>query len=237
MKIFHDSTKAGEIEQKLTDIWIEQSQNRTVVHLSDTGYCPMMAYCRLIGIVPLPPDRTGIGKMTMGNIGQLIIQQLYPPECAEVEHDFIPSHADIMEESGAIIEIKISAQRIFRASDIPDGWRIQLMGYMSIHKQNIGWLLILNVFSGQWTAFKFIMSNEELEQHYKYISLFRTIVEAGGKNKDYTEVIKLMNDFFPDPKDRVKKCRYCNYRAGPKRNKLGMKPEGCPVRITNRDIR
>jgi hypothetical protein len=228
MKLFHDTEKALEIEEKLVTIFEEESEERNQVHLSDTGYCPMKTYCRLIGIIPLPFTKKAIGKMTIGKVGQLIIQQLFKEEYREVEHDGLPSHVDILEGGKVPIEVKYSASRIFRASDVPTGWVMQLMGYMALHNSTVGWLLIMNLFSGQWIAFKMMMSLEELEDHRKFLEEFDSTITKAAETEDYKLIFDLIERRFETEEDRFKTCGYCDYRPGRKRKKLDL-GEGCPL--------
>ena len=77
MKLFHDSIKATEIEDKIIRLFEETMEDRTEIHLSDTSKCPLKVYCRLIGIEPIPFTQRSIGFMSAGEIGQMLIQQLY----------------------------------------------------------------------------------------------------------------------------------------------------------------
>jgi len=229
MNLYHDTDKALEIEEMLVKKFNEDSEDRSdVVHLSDTGYCPLKTWCRLMGMPPLPFNKTAIGKMTIGKVGQRIIQELYPEEFCEVEHPDLPSHADVMENGKVPIEIKYSAQRIFRAADVPFGWRFQLMGYMALHNSQIGYLLIMNLFSGQWMSFKMTMTEEELEIHRTFLFKFEKEELRSAKEEDWKILISLIKDIFENDDERYKKCKYCDYREGRNRKKLSLGP-GCPL--------
>lgn len=224
MFLYHDSEKASEIEELLVKSFKEDEEDRTdCVHLSDTGYCPIKVFCRLTGIKKLPFTREAIGKMTIGKVGQTIIQKLYPESCIEVEHPMMASHADVMEDGRIPIEIKFSAMRIFRAADVPHGWKVQLMGYMTLHKSNIGWLLIMNMFSGQWTAFKMEMTDQELNIHREFLQSFDDALTS----KDISRIIPLVEIRYENDNERYADCKTCDYREGRNRNKLDLGP-GCP---------
>lgn len=231
MKLFHDSIKAAEIEDKLVRLFEETIEDRTEVHLSDTSKCPLRVYCRLVGMEPIPFTKQSIGFMSAGQIGQMLIQQLYPEELCEYEHPFIPSHIDVFEDEKYPIEIKISSQKVFRAADVPASWRKQLMGYISIHDAEHGWLLILNLFSRQWTAFKMIMTPKEREDYRGFLTFFRTAVTECVKERDPTPLFPFLE---PD-EIRAKECKYCDYRPD-RRRKVEKRLDGprCTMHTTGR---
>jgi len=228
LKLFYDSTKVAEIEDLLAIEFKKTEQARMRVHLSDTGYCPFKCYNRLIKMEKMPFDKKGIARMTVGSVGQTIIQGLFPPEWSEVEHPMIPSHADVLlyfDEMKAPIEVKFTTTRIFRAGDIKRPWNMQLMGYISLHDAPYGWFLIMNTFSMQWTAFKMIMTTKEKQKHLDFIREFETTMFMAVEDK---EPEMLMKFFLLVPvEERQKACKYCDYRPGRKRRSLGLEGEGC----------
>lgn len=227
MKLFHDSEKAAEIEAKIAEKFYEEREHRDKIHVSDTCHCPYKFFWRITGLVePLPEDKKGVGKMTLGAVGQRIIQNLFPPEHVEVEHDFMPSHTDVLEEGKTPIEVKYSAMRIFRSADVPKSWILQLMAYMTIHFSNVGWLLIMNVLSGQWSAFKMYLTNEEISNHLAYLQKFNSLgyQAVEEKNPDILDV--LVPYVFENDEERKKECKFCKYRPGRKRDKLNL-GSGC----------
>lgn len=238
MKLFFDSAKVAEIEGLLAEAFKKTEQTRTKVHLSDTCYCPFKCYNRLTKMERMPFNKNGIGRMTVGSVGQTIIQGLFPSEWSEVEHPMIPSHADVMlyfDEMKAPIEVKFTTTRIFRAADIKRPWNMQLMGYISLHDAPYGWFLIMNTFSMQWTAFKMIMTTKEKQKHLDYIREFETIVYMAVEDEEPEMLIKF---FVTVPtEERQKECRYCDYRPGRKRKSLGLEGEGCPFYIKSSRVK
>jgi predicted Zn-ribbon and HTH transcriptional regulator len=154
--------------------------------------------------------------MLFGQVGQELLQILYPPEECEysVEGD-IPLHIDIFEDQKYPLEIKWSAQKIFRASDIPRGWLLQLMGYMGITKSTIGWMVIVNIFSRQLTTFKITMTEDEGKEQVQRIYDSRKRILEAVKKKDSDSLLV-----------ETSECTWCSYKPGRNKKKEGM--ESCP---------
>ncbi len=227
MKLYYDSLKTAEIEEKLAEEFAKGNESRPRVHLSDTGYCPFKCYNRIIGMEKIPVDKRGIGSMTLGTVGQEIIQKLYPEEWSEVEHEFIPSHADVLEDLILPLEVKYTGSRIFRATDIARHWQIQLMGYISIHDAPHGWFVIFNTLTRQWACFKMELSSEERESHRAYIREFDETVMLAVKTGDVEPLLELLNTLFPTVENKAYACKYCDYRPGRKRKNSGIETDGC----------
>lgn len=153
----------------------------------------------------------GAINMLFGEVGQTLIQRLFPVEHCEfsIEGE-IPLHIDIFEDLKYPIEIKWSAQKIYRSSDIPEGWIKQLMGYMALSNSMLGWMLIINLGTRQINAFKFLMTEKEIEDTYREIYESKErILEAVKTNND--SKLKLMEE----------ECYWCSYKATKEKRETG----------------
>jgi len=223
LKFFYDGTKAAELEDKLVQYFEDHSQVRNKVHLSDTCHCEVACYNRLIGMDRMQ-SKSGISNMLFGDAGQILLQRLFPEDQVEYEsEDIVSSHADIFEDHEHIIEIKWSAQRIFRAADISDSWRLQLMRYMSKHECDVGWMVIVNILSRQLTAFKLIMNEDERQAQLIQMIQIRDRILKAKEEGDPSELIIWDNE-----------CRYCGYRPSRNRKKQDL-DEGCPLYVKPAD--
>ena len=181
MRIFFDSEKAKEIERKIVDKFREDSQERTRVHLSDTCYCPLKVYHRLIGMIETQDDG-GASIMMTGVMGQMIIQNVFPPEWAEYESSFMPSHVDVMEfidGKGHPLEIKFTNTVISTSSEIKGGWVKQLMRYLAVHDSDYGWFLIMNLRTRKFNAWKMTMDADERATLRQDILKFEKVILEG----------------------------------------------------------
>jgi len=222
LKLFHDSEKAKEIEDRLIELFDSKYEVRNEVHLSDTIYCSMKCFNRLTGMIPVR-TRKQKGYMILGNAGQLVVQQVYPPEQREYEStDIVSSHMDVFEDFEYPLEIKWSAKKIFRAKDVPIPWQLQLLRYMSKHNAREGWLLIMNLFSRQFIAFKMIVeADERMDEVIKMLEF---------KN----DVLKAVEEEDPDILDiHEDECSNCDYKPSKKRRELDL-GDGCPRYVRKR---
>lgn len=179
MEIFYDKDKSAEIEQKLIDKWSrwEDEKKRYRIrrdervakrgkefHVSDVVSCPLQTYCRMKNF-ERKFTKSNVGLMLFGIVAQKLIQWLYTEE--ECEHEaWIPDvaigHIDIFEEGKHPLEIKASRKRIFKRSQLPQKWVEQIVCYMAMTSSEIGWLIILNIFSCQVSCFCVKMTKEDI---------------------------------------------------------------------------
>jgi len=169
--------------------------------------------------------------MIFGKVGQLLIQKIYPEDEAEYENNkLVFSHTDVLEDKKYPIEVKFSSMKIFRASDVPEYWVKQLMRYMSVHDSDIGWLVIINLFTRQLTAFKMMMTREEREQQISEMVRFVSLIGSwrkGGKFPDDYVV--------PLTEEQVSECKRCDHKPSPTRKKKGL-DDGCSKYITEKSL-
>jgi len=214
LKIYYDGDKADEISAKLFDHFNSHSGHRTTVHLSDTVHCEMKCYNRLTGMIEAR-DKRSAAFMLFGEVGQELLQRVYPEEECEfsIEGE-LPLHIDIFENQEYPLEIKWSAQKIFRGEDIPNAWLQQLLGYMALTNKVVGWMVIVNLFTRELTTFKMISSLEELElqRHKIHDSVDR--IDDAAKTKNPSKLVLVLDE-----------CPYCGFRPTRAGKKIGN--EGC----------
>lgn len=179
MEIFYDKEKSAEIEQKLIDKWSKWEGERKhyrvrrdeqvakrgkEFHVSDVVCCPLQTYCRMKKF-QRKFSKKNVGFMLFGIIAQKLFQWLYTEEECEYEAwipDVAIGHIDIFEAGKYPMEIKSSRKRIFKRSQLPQKWVEQLVCYMAMTSSEIGWLVILNIFSCQVTCFCIKMTKEDI---------------------------------------------------------------------------
>lgn len=179
MRIFYDREKSAEIEGKLINKWAnfeEQKKQYRIrrdervakrgkeFHVSDVVSCPLQTYCRLKKF-QRKFTKKNVGMMMFGIVAQKLFQWLYPDEDCEYEAwipDIVIGHIDIFEGQKYPIEIKSSRKKIFKRSQIPQKWIEQLVCYMAMTSSQVGWLVILSIFSCQVTCFCVQMTKEEI---------------------------------------------------------------------------
>lgn len=215
MQFYSDSKKADEIRDRLIELFDSQYGPRDEVHLSDTCYCPMKCYNRLDGMKPLR-TKTTKGFMIVGNVVQYVVQQIYPPEQREYEStDIVYSHVDVYEDFQFPLEIKGSARKIFKAADVPPVWRLQLMRYMAKHNAEVGWMIILNLFSRQLHAFKMVMTPDDRWEQIEEMLKFKMDIQKSREEED-PYLLEIHED----------KCSKCDYKPSKKRRDSSL-GKGC----------
>jgi len=208
--------KTKEIEDRLMKVFLESRGPRDEIHLSDTCHCEMKAYNRLTGMEPIYTKRT-VGFLVFGEIAGLFVQQAFPPEQREYEStDIVYSHVDVLEDFKFPIEGKASAKKIFRASDVPEGWQLQLMRYMAKHNAPVGWLSILNLFSRALMTFKMTMALDERMKQLTLTIASKERIEYARQTGDTSKLIII-----------EKECPGCFHKPSKKRREAGL-GDGCP---------
>lgn len=220
MQIYYDQEYSQELTKKLRYKFLEEVQDRKVVHLSDTTKCPLKCWNRLVGITPSEVDDRGIGMMMIGIVGQEIFQALYPPEWTEYEPTpDMPAHIDIFvqnPEKMFPVEIKWSRKNVNRAKDIGPSWIMQTTGYMALTNQNEGKLVVFNVIYAKINCFRFVMTDDELVlRRFQIDEIKANILKA----------VEEKNPNLLEPWEN--ECKYCDFKPSRKRKKAGLS-EGCP---------
>jgi len=165
--------------------WDRDRQPRTGIHTYDVIYCQMKAFLRFKG-VEKRVTKTSVGFMVFGIIGDFLIGDLYPKKHRHVKtglHDIIVSEIDVLDSGLYPLEIKTTRKRVFRKSQVPQVWVEQLLTYMCEQNAQQGWLVLLNIFSGQIMTFKLEITQQEIEaQKIIILERARQLKEAVNNN-------------------------------------------------------
>lgn len=189
MRFFYDKDKSAEIEQRLIDRWDERQRQTTrgdEFHVYDVVYCSMKAYNRMTG-VEKKFTKKSVGILVFGIIGGQILAECYPEDQREYTTDLqelVFGHVDVFEDFTFPLEGKVSRKRIFKRVDVPPKWVEQLMCYMAMTGSKKGWLVIINVFSVQISAFCLEMTSEDLISQLVVMSAKTNKIQQAVKNKD-----------------------------------------------------
>ena len=172
MRVVYDKKKSEDLAQRILDKFGHEARKTSrgqEMHVSDLTGCQIKPFCRLTGI-PRNATKTQIGVMVFGIVAENILGWTFPKDCLQYNANFplldksqdIFGHIDIMEDRKFPIEVKATRKRIFKGADIPVYWAEQLMSYMAMHGQNIGWIVFYNIMSTQIIAFRMEMSNNDI---------------------------------------------------------------------------
>jgi CRISPR/Cas system-associated exonuclease Cas4 (RecB family) len=221
MEIFYDSEYAEKLTRLVYQKFMEGNEDRNEIHMSDLCYCPMKVWNRLSGIEPLPFSDRSVGFMMIGQVGQEIIQNVFPESWAEYEPDpELSSHIDVFvqedDEPDFPLEIKFSRRSVYRGADIPEPWLLQCTGYMALTESLVGRFAVFNVMDAKINCFKVVLSPLELEVRKDNIDKFKALIRKAVDEKD---------PYLLDI--NIGECKYCDYRDTRTRNKYDV-GRGCP---------
>ena len=178
-----------------------------------------------------------------GTMGQMIIQNLYDPDWAEYESDFLPSHVDLMEfidGEGHPHEIKFTTRAVNTSSEIPIGWQRQLMRYLAVHDSDYGWFDIMNLRTRAFTTWKMIMDAEERAALREEILRFESVILEGKRiheEEGYEAGLAYVLEHLPMEMtlNQVKDCGYCQYKKSRNRTRQGI-DKNCEQAITKKNV-
>jgi hypothetical protein len=228
LRVYYDKEKSAEVEKKLFEKWDEtqrkgisrvvekemvhkSTEHGTEYHVYDVIYCPMKKICRALGFEKKVTKKS-IGLMLFGIVAQMLVQWLYPPEQREYQamvYEIIQGHIDIFEDFEYPLEIKASRKRIFKRDQLPEKWVKQTMAYMAITGKKKGWILILNVFTCQVSAWCIEMTSKEILGQLVVMMHNATEIAKAIPTKDFDSL-----DVHPS------EYQYCNYKHSCPKRKL-----------------
>jgi CRISPR/Cas system-associated exonuclease Cas4 (RecB family) len=174
MRISLDLEKTKELNNLYHSM---DQRDRKEPHLTDGLYCPLKAYCRILGFKEVWSRKT----LVRFNIGQDLHSEFELPfKHKEVTVNFGPSvgHPDVVEIIEDIsgrgvmvdsirhpLEFKHSSVLIIRSvEDIPIKWLEQLRLECIYLGSDWGWLSVLELLTGVGTVWRVKFSKKELEK-------------------------------------------------------------------------
>ena len=165
MKIYYDKEKTKEIEDKIQVKYGENKKDwaKNGYNVSEVCGCEMKAFNRRTGVEERITKQS-IGFLVFGIIAEQVICEIYPPEQRQYEENLfnkIFGHMDVYENFMYPLEGKATAKRIFKATDLPVYWVMQLTNYITMSKGNKGWLIILDLFTRSFAAFCIELTPED----------------------------------------------------------------------------
>jgi len=94
LKLYYDSAKTKELEEKIVIHWLESQLPRgKEVHVSDLVNCLLKYYCRAKGIEPNFTKKV-IGLFVFGVVSHKVLQELFP----EDEREFKPYYKNCFQK-------------------------------------------------------------------------------------------------------------------------------------------
>ena len=210
IKFYYDKNKTAELEQKLQTYFLDNQEERgDQLHVYDLIYCPVKAYNRLTG-VPKKITKKDIGVLLFGAVSGKLVAELFPEDQREYETALknIIGHIDIYENHDIILEVKSTRRRMFKRNQIPLFWINQLKIYMALENKNVGYLVILSIFSSQILCFHLELTDEELAD-----KRLDCLLSA----QKIREAVKTHNPNMLEP--IYEQCRWCWYKKCVRRKK------------------
>lgn len=207
MRIFYDKEKTKEIEDKIqakfgenTKEWAKDGYN-----VSEVSGCEVKCFNRRTGVEERITKKS-IGFLVFGIVSENIVAELYPEEQRQYELNLfkkIFGHVDVCEDFKYSIECKATAKRIFKATDLPVYWVMQLINYITMSKTNKGWLYILDLFTRHYAAFCIQMSKEDKLLQIEVLMDKKVRYDKAIETKDASE-LKIMPEGYS----------FCNFKHG-----------------------
>lgn len=222
IKIFYDKEKSMVLMKRIEEKFGEQSRKKprgSEMHVSDLTGCPLKPYCRLIGLKQIF-SKSSIGIMVFGIVSENMIGWTFPNEQLQYQSSIpfvegdenIFGHIDIYEDFKFPLEVKSSRKTVYKASQLPRIWVEQLMSYMAMQGETLGWIVLFNVFAATIMAFQLQMSNSDI------MGWLITLTERSGRIK---LAFKKRNPMWLEPSGE--EYFYCAYK------------KECPRRVACRD--
>lgn len=192
MKVYHDKEKTKEIEKKIFDEWgrREKKWAEKGYNVSDCTYCEMKCYLRRTGEKQKITKRN-IGFLVFGIIAEQIVMAIYPKEQKQFEanlNETVWGHLDVFEKFEFPLEGKATAKRIFKRGQLPVNWVMQLINYITMTSSKKGWLVILNIFSRQISAWCVELTEEEKLMQIEVLMDKVSRFDYAIKNEDYSNL-------------------------------------------------
>lgn len=226
MNIYYDKEKTKEIEQKIWSQYgdIEKKWAKHGYNVSECSGCELKCFNQRIG-VERRITKGSIGFLVFGIVSEQVVMSIYPKEQQQYEanlHELVWGHMDVYEDFKYPIEGKATAKRIFKSSDLPLSWVKQLINYIVIGESLKGWMLILDIFTRNFSAFCIELTKEEkLLQIQLLMDKIKKFDEAILMRNSYILTIspeEYTNCFFKHNCERRSECRYKSKKLKSKRD-------------------
>lgn len=228
MKLYYNSEKTKELQNRIIEWWEKNQQTRdNKIHVYDIVNCEAKAYLRLTGEKAIYTNQNA-GLLVFGIIGAMVIQLTYPEDEREYECDLeklIFAHLDVFAGKLEPMEIKNTRKKIFSKSKIPEEWINQLMCYMVITKKNVGHLIFMNALATTVTVFTIEMASDELAayQMFMFEKMERIVSSAAKRDCSILTILPLQHPSCPYklvcPREKECKQKYAELKkAGKEEN-------------------
>jgi len=166
MRVYYDKVKTKEVEEKIIAKWGDRDRKHWAergYNVSEVTYCEMKCYSQRTGQEPRY-TKESIGFLVFGIVSEDIVMAIFPEDQRQYEgnlNELIWGHMDVYEDFTYPIEGKATAKRIFKREHLPVNWVMQLLNYITMGRSLKGWLLILDIFTRQLSAWCVELTSEE----------------------------------------------------------------------------
>lgn len=165
IRIYYDKVKTKEIEDKIIEKWgnKEKRWSERGYNVSEVTYCELKCFCQRTGQKPRY-TKESIGYLVFGIVAEEVVMAIYPEDQRQYEgnlNEIVWGHMDVYEEFQYPIEGKATAKRIYKREHLPVNWVMQLINYITMSGGHKGWLLILDIYTRQISAWCIELPKEE----------------------------------------------------------------------------
>jgi hypothetical protein len=212
MQIVHNSQMAQEFSQVMLTAYYDRSVNhREGWHRSDSISCPLTAYWRLTGEIPIDLGPNEVGILLLGELCHIALHKYFDAKEKQFDMGGIAVTVDAI-FGNFPIETKSTRKKIYRKEDLPEEWIEQLGIAMSVMGANTGYIMVMNIISFSLNVWEITMSTDELNM-FGNSCLFQAFSIGDAIDKRKPSILT----------PKYKDCKYCGYRPKPRKDK-----KGCP---------
>jgi len=211
MKIRHDAEKVAEFSRIMLSKYFKKSvKGRSGFHRSDAISCPLKAYWRLTGEIPIDYGTRDVGILLLGELAHIALHRHFDAQEKVYDLQGVYITVDAIYNGKYPVETKTTRKKIYKKEDLLQSWIEQLAIAMAVMEVNKGYLMIMNIITFGLTVWEVTMTTEE-RQMFLQSCIWQILSIA--------EAIQKKDPSILTPK--YKECMWCGYR--PKRGK-----KGCP---------
>jgi len=220
MIIKHNS----QIAQEFTEIMLTAYYDRSVTHRdgwhrSDVIACPVKAYWRLTGEVPIDLTPDDVGIFLLGELCHIALHKYFDAQEKHFDLGGIAVTVDAIFKAIYPIETKSTRKSIYKKEELLNEWIEQLGIAMSIMGVNTGYLMVMNIISFSLNVWEINMTNEELTM-FGNTAQFQALAIADSIEKHDPSILCPKFD----------ECKFCSYRPKPRKDKKGCRFYRKPVK-------
>lgn len=213
MQITHNTQISEEFSKIMLTAYYDQSvTHRSGWHRSDAISCPIKAYWRLTGEVPIDLGPSDCGILLLGELCHIALHKYFDAQEKHYDLGGISITVDAIFKGVFPIETKSTRKAIYRKEDLLNDWLEQLGIAMAVMKVNTGYLMIMNIITFALNVWEITMSNDELAM-FGNSCQFQAFAIADAIQKRDPSILT----------PKTCECANCSYRPKPRKNLVGCR--------------